>query len=126
MISNEIDIDQMDKSLNNIMISKVEEIKATFHNFNPEELREIVDLIIHANLIEFAADVYKRQVNNDASIKGKLKVVFIEDYRVSNAEWIFAAADVSEQISTASKEASGTGNMKFCLLYTSKSWNLPI
>ena len=55
------------------------------------------------------------KVNNDASIKGKIKIVFIENFGVSIGEIVYPAADVSEQISTASKEASGTGNMKFMM-----------
>ena len=98
---NGIEVDP--RSIFDVQVKRLHEYKRQFLN--------ILHVMYLYNQIKDHPEMY----NNDKSINGKIKVVFIEDYRVSNAEIIFAAADVSEQISTASKEASGTGNMKFML-----------
>ncbi len=131
---NHIDIDP--NSIFDVQVKRLHEYKRQLLNilhvmYLYNELKKHPDMEFYPRTFIFGAKAsagYRRAkaiiklinnvgdvINNDATIQSKIKVVFIENYRVSNAELIFAASDVSEQISTASKEASGTGNMKFML-----------
>ncbi len=131
---NGIDVDP--RSIFDIQVKRLHEYKRQLMNilhvmYLYNELKQHPDMDFYPRTFIFGAKAaagYRRAkltiklinnvaevINHDKSINGRIKVVFIENYRVSNAEIIFAAADVSEQISTASKEASGTGNMKFML-----------